>query len=134
MTAGPAIVQCNGYTTDGLPLSMQIAGAPFAEEKVLRAAYAYEQATPWRGRRPNLVPGAPRVPIAPPPRLSGSAVDGATRVQVEILARRAGLKLDDAQLASLCEVAPHAFAMAARIPRAHDWTDEPADVFRPWSL
>ena len=131
VTAGPALALCNGYTDDGLPLSMQIVGAPFAEENVLRVAHAYEQATPWRKRRPPLVPGVPRVPITPPPHLSGVDVDAAIRAQVEVLTRRAGLKLDNTQLALLCEVAPHAFAMGARIPRNHDWKDEPADVFRP---
>lgn len=130
VTAGPAIALCNGFTSDGLPLSMQIAGAPFAEEKVLRVAYAYEQATPWRGRRPKLVPGASRVPVTQPPALSGIEVDAATRAQVEILARRAGLKLDHTQLQLLCEVAPYAFAMAARIPRDHEWREEPSGMFR----
>ncbi|MBI4192467.1 MAG: amidase [Betaproteobacteria bacterium] len=131
VTAGPAIALCNGYTTDGLPLSMQIAGAPFADQEVLRVAHAYEQATPWRGRRPNLIPGVPRAPVTPPPCLLGVPVDAATRAQVELLARRAGLKLNDTLLALLCEVAPHAFAMGARIRRDHGWTEEPADVFRP---
>ena len=131
VSGGPAIALCNGFTADGLPLSMQIAGAPFAEEQVLREAHAYEQATPWRERRPQLIPGAPRVPVSPPPCLSGRNVDTATRAQVETLARRAGLELDDMQLALTCEVAPHVFATAARIRRNHDWTDEPAEVFRP---
>ena len=44
----------NGFTADGLPLGMQIAGRPFDEATVLRAAHAYEGATPWRNRRPKL--------------------------------------------------------------------------------
>jgi hypothetical protein len=72
-----------------------------------------------------------RVPITPPSSFSGAAIDAATRAQVEVLARRAGLKLNEAQLTVLCEAAPYAFAMGARIPRNHDWTDEPTDVFRP---
>ena len=131
VTAGPAIAVCNGFTHDGLPLSMQIAAAPFAEENVLRVAHAYEQATPWRARRPHLVSGVPRVPVAPPPSVAGPALDPAARAQVEWLARRAGLELDDPQLTLLCDVAPHAFAAAARINRSHSWTDEPAEVFHP---
>ena len=38
----------------GLPLSFQIVGKRFDDATVLRAAHAYEQATPWRGRRPEL--------------------------------------------------------------------------------
>jgi aspartyl-tRNA(Asn)/glutamyl-tRNA(Gln) amidotransferase subunit A len=39
---------------DDLPVGMQMLGKPFAEENLLRAAYAYEQATEWRHRRPVL--------------------------------------------------------------------------------
>jgi len=38
----------------GLPVGLQIMGDAFAEETVLRVAYAYEQATEWHKRRPNL--------------------------------------------------------------------------------
>jgi aspartyl-tRNA(Asn)/glutamyl-tRNA(Gln) amidotransferase subunit A len=45
---------CCGYTEAGLPRSFQIVGKRFEDATVLRAAHAYEQATPWRGRRPGL--------------------------------------------------------------------------------
>jgi len=37
-----------------LPIGMQIIGKPFAEETLLRIAFAYEQATDWHKRRPPL--------------------------------------------------------------------------------
>jgi aspartyl-tRNA(Asn)/glutamyl-tRNA(Gln) amidotransferase subunit A len=37
-----------------LPVGLQIMGDAFAEEVVLRVAYAYEQATEWHIRRPRL--------------------------------------------------------------------------------
>jgi len=40
---------------DGLPIGMQIIGKPFAEETILKVAYAYEQATEWHKREPRLV-------------------------------------------------------------------------------
>jgi len=39
---------------NGLPVGLQISGPAFGEETVLRAAYAYEQATEWRGRKPRI--------------------------------------------------------------------------------
>jgi aspartyl-tRNA(Asn)/glutamyl-tRNA(Gln) amidotransferase subunit A len=46
-------VKC-GFTTTGLPIGLQIIGKPFDEGTILKAAHAYEQATPWRTRRPAL--------------------------------------------------------------------------------
>jgi len=39
---------------DGLPIGMQIIGKPFGEETLLRVAYAYEQATEWHKRKPEI--------------------------------------------------------------------------------
>jgi len=39
---------------DGLPIGMQIIGKPFSEETLLKIAYAYEQATDWHKRKPNI--------------------------------------------------------------------------------
>jgi aspartyl-tRNA(Asn)/glutamyl-tRNA(Gln) amidotransferase subunit A len=46
-------VNC-GFTTGGLPIGLQMLGRPFDERTILKAAHAYEQATTWRTRRPNL--------------------------------------------------------------------------------
>jgi aspartyl-tRNA(Asn)/glutamyl-tRNA(Gln) amidotransferase subunit A len=43
-----------GFTRAGLPIGMQISGPPGGEATVLRLAYAYEQATEWHKREPNL--------------------------------------------------------------------------------
>ena len=37
VTGGPALAQCIGFGSGGLPLSMQIVGRPFDEATVLRA-------------------------------------------------------------------------------------------------
>ena len=50
----PALSLCNGYSAGGLPLSLQIVGRPFEDAIVLRAGHAYENATPWKERRPQL--------------------------------------------------------------------------------
>jgi aspartyl-tRNA(Asn)/glutamyl-tRNA(Gln) amidotransferase subunit A len=43
-----------GFTKTGLPIGMQITGAPWAEGAVLRLAHAYEEQTEWHTRRPDL--------------------------------------------------------------------------------
>jgi aspartyl-tRNA(Asn)/glutamyl-tRNA(Gln) amidotransferase subunit A len=48
----PALALPCGFSTGGLPISLQIAGRPFDEVTVLRAGHAYEQATEWHHRRP----------------------------------------------------------------------------------
>ncbi|MFC2036061.1 Asp-tRNA(Asn)/Glu-tRNA(Gln) amidotransferase subunit GatA [Chloroflexota bacterium] len=48
----PAISVPAGFA-DGLPVGMQIIGKPFAEETILKIAYAYEQVTEWYKRRPG---------------------------------------------------------------------------------
>jgi aspartyl-tRNA(Asn)/glutamyl-tRNA(Gln) amidotransferase subunit A len=44
-----------GFTKTGLPIGLQIIGAPFEEEKLLRVARMHEKATDWHTRRPGLV-------------------------------------------------------------------------------
>jgi len=39
---------------DGLPIGMQIIGKPFAEETLLKIAHAFQQATDWHKRRPEI--------------------------------------------------------------------------------
>ena len=43
-----------GFSASGLPIGLQVLGRPLDEARVLQAAYAYEQATTWRSRRPEL--------------------------------------------------------------------------------
>lgn len=48
----PAISLPCGLSSKGLPIGLQLTGRAFEETIVLRAAYAYEQATNWRSKRP----------------------------------------------------------------------------------
>ena len=54
LTGFPAITVPCGFGDDGMPIGLQLAGRPFDEETVLRAAHAYEQATEWHHRRPPI--------------------------------------------------------------------------------
>jgi aspartyl-tRNA(Asn)/glutamyl-tRNA(Gln) amidotransferase subunit A len=50
----PAISVPCGFSHDGFPIGLQFIGRAFDESTVLRAAYAYEQATLWHTRHPTL--------------------------------------------------------------------------------
>ena len=43
-----------GFTARNLPVGLQIIGKHFDEESILKIAYAYEQATDWHKRKPNI--------------------------------------------------------------------------------
>jgi aspartyl-tRNA(Asn)/glutamyl-tRNA(Gln) amidotransferase subunit A len=132
VTTAPALAVCNGFTTQGLPLSMQIAGRPFDEATVLRIGHAYEKATPWRARRPQLKPDVHAPAVTLQPHLAGAPeVDAATRARADAHAEQAGLKLPPELQAQLYAAAPYAFAMAKRIRRGYARSEEPCSVFKP---
>lgn len=49
----PAMSLPCGFTQNGLPIGMQLIARHFEEEKMLRAAFAYEQAMDWHKKRPS---------------------------------------------------------------------------------
>jgi aspartyl-tRNA(Asn)/glutamyl-tRNA(Gln) amidotransferase subunit A len=51
----PALALPMGFTAEGLPLSLQIAGRPFEEGLVLRVGDAYQRVTDWHLQIPPLV-------------------------------------------------------------------------------
>lgn len=51
-TGTPTVTLPVGYTEDGRPVAMQLAGAPGSEALLLKVAHAYQQATDWHTRRP----------------------------------------------------------------------------------
>lgn len=54
ITGMPAISIPCGFTGDGLPVGMQLLGGRWSEARLLAIALAYEEATEWRKRHPNL--------------------------------------------------------------------------------
>jgi aspartyl-tRNA(Asn)/glutamyl-tRNA(Gln) amidotransferase subunit A len=49
----PAISMPCGFSSEGLPIGLQLIGRRFGDIDLLRAAYAYERATPWHSRFPE---------------------------------------------------------------------------------
>ncbi|HEY1775639.1 MAG TPA: amidase family protein [Solirubrobacteraceae bacterium] len=55
LTSHPAASLPCGFTPDGLPVGMQVVGRRFGERALLALAARFEEAAPWRDRRPPLV-------------------------------------------------------------------------------
>ncbi|MGH9718632.1 MAG: amidase [Bryobacteraceae bacterium] len=60
----PAISVPCGFTSEGLPVGLMIAGPRFSEGKVLALAHSYERATGWHNRKPPLRPDMTVPPLS----------------------------------------------------------------------
>src|SRR6185503_9464237 len=79
-TGGPALALLCGFSKDELPLSLQIAGRPHEDALVLRVGHAYEMATGFFKREPDVKPGAAPAALDPKPwRPNTSQVEPAVR-------------------------------------------------------
>lgn len=130
LTGAPALAVCCGFSRDGLPLGLQIAGRPFEDDRVLHIGHAYEKATAWRARRPELAPGA-RAPVVPvdvsePPEPD---VSEAVRAVVEAMTARAGLRLSPTARRLLLATAPYALELVNGLPRDAAPEQAPAALF-----
>src|SRR5262249_42794115 len=113
-----------------LPLSLQLVGRPFDESTVLRAAHAYETASNWRSRRPNLEAGAAFSTEAPPTLRSEAVSHPAVRDIGLAAWRRAHLALSDSQIDMICAAARYVMAMTQRLRRERNFHEEPANIFQ----
>lgn len=52
LTGLPVLSVPCGFDSDGMPISLQIAGRPFDEASVLNVGHAYQQASDWHSHRP----------------------------------------------------------------------------------
>jgi aspartyl-tRNA(Asn)/glutamyl-tRNA(Gln) amidotransferase subunit A len=131
VSGAPALVQCMGYTPEGLPLSMQVTGRPFDEATVLRVADAYERATPWRQRRPKLDFAAKPLAQPPVPPPEPSTLSPERRAEIAARCRDAGLtQLNERMFEQLCASVPALEAMLGRLRRLENgFDDEPANIF-----
>jgi aspartyl-tRNA(Asn)/glutamyl-tRNA(Gln) amidotransferase subunit A len=53
VTGNPGLSICDGFSAEGLPLSLQIGGRPFEDALVLKVGHALERALGTRQRRPG---------------------------------------------------------------------------------
>ncbi len=50
----PALTLPCGFSSEGMPIGLQIVAAPYHEHMALRVAYAYQQSTEWHRRTPPM--------------------------------------------------------------------------------
>ena len=55
LSGNPGVSVPCGFSASGLPIGLHVVGRAFDEATILRVAHAYERATSWRARRPELV-------------------------------------------------------------------------------
>lgn len=129
VVCGPSISVCNGFDPDGMPVSLMISARPFADAMVLNAAHAFEKATEWRNRRPELSPEMEKLPTGEIPVIPDvSGVDEATKSRAAAAVEGAGLKLDGLLLDEVFEAAPYIFEMSARLRQDMMRFDEPSSI------
>ena len=129
--AGPAGVFCNGFSSGGLPFGMEVIGRPFQDDTVLRVGHAYQQATDWHMRTPDLAKAAWSPIIDPAPfAMNSQNVDGALRALCDAAAARANLRLNESQRALLYAGAPFVLDMVAQLRGDTGFDRGPATTFR----
>lgn len=57
LTGLPALSVPCGFTSEGLPIGLQIVSRAWNEAGVLRTGYAYQQATDWHTKKPKIIEG-----------------------------------------------------------------------------
>ena len=58
LTGQPAVSVPCGFTSEGMPVGLQVVGPQFGESQILTVAAAYEQATAWHDCYPGIITGA----------------------------------------------------------------------------
>ena len=129
VVAGPSISVCSGFDNDGMPVSVMVCGKPFSEPTVLNAAYAFEKATVWRARRPQLSPDMEKPPTGEIPVIPDIAgVDEATKSRAAASVEGAGLTLDGLMMDEVYEAAPYIYELSARLRQDLMRSEEPSSI------
>ena len=82
-TGLPAIAMPAGFSTDGLPIALELLGGAWEEARLLKYAYAWEQATKPRRppfSTPPLVKGVAPSPVTLEMTVTGRVSDGAAAI------------------------------------------------------
>ena len=93
-------------------------------------AKAYEDATPWRSRRPELKAGAAPLSAPPVPPPAKAEISQFRRDEIAMICKRRGLVVPEKHFEQLCATAPYVEEMVGHLNRSWEFTDEPASVFQ----
>jgi len=118
-TGLPAIAMPAGFSTDGLPIALELLGGAWEEAKLLKYAYASEQATKPR-RPPFSTP--PLVNGAAPPPTSADVTIGSAVIKFSYDATTGALRYDAATL----KMAPSDRVLALALQRSEG--DKPGPI------
>ena len=133
LTGIPAVAVPCGFAEGELPLSLQLAGRPFDEAGVLRAAHAYERATPWHTYKPDLdkpIASAGGAATQQENAMSETA-SPSERAELAVLINNAGIDATPEQFEEMAQAYVHVRAMVGRLQRSFPFAAEPAHVFTP---
>ena len=130
-TGGPALAVLCGFTADGLPLSLQIAGRPFDDARVLRAGHAFEQASGCTSGAPS--DARRSAGGARPQALAARHVAGRARgaSPAESGGSRRGLRLPDQIMEELSRSRHWRSPWHSRLKRDHPREAEVSSIFDP---
>lgn len=128
VTGFPTMSVCNGFSTAGLPTSMQIVGRPWDEARVLKVGEAFQRDTTWHLRRP------PDPSPIPPVQLAAStpveSLDRETLNWADTAMACAGLPLQASHRALVYAAAPRVRRAIERLGLVSNRSVEAASVFR----
>ena len=54
LVGSPSLAIPAGFSKEGLPVGMQLIGKKFDEQTILAAGEAYQKATDWHKKKPNI--------------------------------------------------------------------------------
>ncbi|HET7158659.1 MAG TPA: amidase family protein, partial [Burkholderiales bacterium] len=130
LVGAPAVVCNAGFSTHGLPMSIQLAGRPYEDAALLGIAHAYEMAAGWWRDKAEIAPDIKPELISHRPRVIDPAtLDHKIVSLCSAAITRLGVPISDAQLAILCATAPHMIEMIERVRANFDARVDPASVF-----
>lgn len=105
-TGSPALAIPMGFTAGGLPLSLQIAAAPFHDHLVTDVGEAIQRATDWHRRTPPVLGSAAALPVPVARVVRSDPPDAAHVHTVTTLLTAAGITASPDELAAFARAYP----------------------------